>query len=97
MVPNHANHENSERMAARRNHARTTGEPREPAHAILGVCYYRTMTFTKNNAKRIGKKAGKASGKARRKKAVKVQAAAAPGPPMPTSAVDRQSLLQVAA
>jgi hypothetical protein len=55
------------------------------------------MTFTKNNAKRIGKKAGKASGKARRKKAVKVQAAAAPGPPMPTSAVDRQSLLQVAA
>jgi hypothetical protein len=59
--------------------------------------YYRAMAFTKKNAKRIGKKAGKASGKARRKKAAKIPAAAAPGPPMPTSGVDRQSLLQVAA
>ena len=55
------------------------------------------MVFTKKNAKRIGKIAGKASGKARRKKAAKIPAAAAPGPPMPTSGVDRQSLLQVAA
>ena len=98
MVPNHGNHENSEKIAARPNHARTTGEPREPRQQVTAMMrYYRAMAFTKKNAKRIGKKAGMASGKARRKKAVKVQAAAAPGPPMPTSGVDRQSLLQVAA